>query len=215
MKHLEMVWEFHRTFGLPCRDEPTTPPLEECVLRAGLMSEEGLQELARAFGARDAVAVLDALVDLEYIALGAFAIHGMAPRADIETMLEEDCSTPQVPSLGVQINAIAQIAYHVGDYSAACAEHDTDNTRFALTGLLNVLFATYRVAGMWAIRPAAFAEVHASNMSKLDVDGRPIRDERGKVVKGPNYRAPDLASIVAAATPPPVQVVWPLPWEGY
>jgi len=38
--------------------------------------------------------------------------------------------------------------------------------------------------------------VHNSNMSKLGEDGRPIHREDGKVMKGPNYRPPDLKSIL-------------------
>ncbi len=37
-----------------------------------------------------------------------------------------------------------------------------------------------------------FAEVHKSNMSKLGEDGKPIYREDGKVMKGPNYKEPDL-----------------------
>ncbi len=39
-------------------------------------------------------------------------------------------------------------------------------------------------------------EVHRSNLSKLDEDGRPVKDDAGKFVKGPNYRPPDVASIL-------------------
>ena len=42
----------------------------------------------------------------------------------------------------------------------------------------------------------AFAIVHKSNMSKLDEDGKPIRREDGKILKGPNYVAPDMSSVV-------------------
>ena len=41
-----------------------------------------------------------------------------------------------------------------------------------------------------------FRRVHASNMSKLGDDGKPIRREDGKILKGPNYKAPDLMDIV-------------------
>ena len=44
----------------------------------------------------------------------------------------------------------------------------------------------------------AFALVHASNMSKLDDDGNPVRREDGKILKGPNYTPPDMSPIVAA-----------------
>ena len=41
----------------------------------------------------------------------------------------------------------------------------------------------------------AITEVHRSNMSKLDADGKPIRREDGKIMKGPNYQAPDLSNL--------------------
>lgn len=43
---------------------------------------------------------------------------------------------------------------------------------------------------------AAFDLVHESNMSKLDDNGKPIRREDGKILKGPNYKAPDMSSVV-------------------
>ena len=42
----------------------------------------------------------------------------------------------------------------------------------------------------------AFYRVHMSNMSKLGEDGKPIYREDGKVLKGPNYKAPDLSDLV-------------------
>lgn len=41
-----------------------------------------------------------------------------------------------------------------------------------------------------------FDEIHRSNMSKLDEDGKPIYREDGKVLKGPNYIKPDIARIL-------------------
>lgn len=42
----------------------------------------------------------------------------------------------------------------------------------------------------------AFKRVHESNMSKLGEDGKPIYREDGKVLKGPNYKEPDLSDLV-------------------
>lgn len=42
----------------------------------------------------------------------------------------------------------------------------------------------------------AVDRVHASNMSKLGEDGKPIRREDGKILKGPNYKEPDLSDLV-------------------
>jgi predicted HAD superfamily Cof-like phosphohydrolase len=42
----------------------------------------------------------------------------------------------------------------------------------------------------------ALRRVHKSNMSKLDDDGKPVKREDGKVLKGPNYQPPDLSDLV-------------------
>jgi phosphoribosyl-ATP pyrophosphohydrolase len=42
----------------------------------------------------------------------------------------------------------------------------------------------------------AFARVHLSNMSKLDDAGKPVKREDGKILKGPNYKAPDMKDLV-------------------
>ena len=39
-------------------------------------------------------------------------------------------------------------------------------------------------------------EVHASNMTKLGADGRPVRRADGKILKGPDYRPPDIAAVL-------------------
>lgn len=45
----------------------------------------------------------------------------------------------------------------------------------------------------------AFARVHTSNMSKLDSNGNPVLREDGKVMKGPNYKKPDLTDLLGKA----------------
>ena len=44
----------------------------------------------------------------------------------------------------------------------------------------------------------ALTRVHKSNLSKLGLDGKPIRRQDGKVLKGPNYQPPDLRDLVHA-----------------
>lgn len=48
--------------------------------------------------------------------------------------------------------------------------------------------------------PAATAAVHDSNMSKLGEDGKPIKREDGKVLKGPNYHKPDMTPFITPIT---------------
>lgn len=66
----------------------------------------------------------------------------------------------------------------------------------ALTDLQYVLDGAYLAFGFGAVKNAAFAEVHASNMSKLGANGKPILREDGKVLKGENYFKPNLGQFV-------------------
>jgi len=63
----------------------------------------------------------------------------------------------------------------------------------ALTDLLYVIYGTGHAYGIDL--DVCFEEVHTSNMSKL-VDGYAQKNEMGKVMKGPDYFAPDLETIL-------------------
>ena len=59
--------------------------------------------------------------------------------------------------------------------------------------LTDILYVTYGAGHAFGINlDACFNEVQNSNMSKLGKDGKPIYNESGKVMKGPNYFKPDL-----------------------
>ena len=67
---------------------------------------------------------------------------------------------------------------------------DLENIAKELCDLLYVVYGTALTYGIDV--DECFREVHASNMSKLGEDGKPIYREDGKVLKGPNYRPPCL-----------------------
>jgi predicted HAD superfamily Cof-like phosphohydrolase len=61
----------------------------------------------------------------------------------------------------------------------------------------DLLYVVYGAAVEYGIPlDAVFEEIHASNMSKLGADGSPVYRGDGKVVKGPNYRPPDIAKVL-------------------
>ena len=63
--------------------------------------------------------------------------------------------------------------------------------------LTDILYVTYGAGHAFGIDlDKCFDEVQNSNMSKLDEDGKPIYNEHGKVMKGPNYFKPDLSKYV-------------------
>ena len=64
--------------------------------------------------------------------------------------------------------------------------------------LTDILYVTYGAGHAFGINlDKCFAEVQNSNMSKLDENGKPIYNEHGKVMKGPNYFKPDLSKFVS------------------
>ena len=63
--------------------------------------------------------------------------------------------------------------------------------------LTDILYVTYGAGNAFGINlDKCFEEVQDSNMSKLDENGKPIYNEYGKVMKGPNYFKPDLSKFV-------------------
>ena len=64
--------------------------------------------------------------------------------------------------------------------------------------LTDILYVTYGAGHAFGINlDRCFEEVQNSNMSKLGKDGKPIYNEKGKVMKGPNYFKPNLGKFVA------------------
>tara|TARA_B100000700_G_C14774419_1_gene728271 strand:- start:15 stop:386 length:372 start_codon:yes stop_codon:yes gene_type:complete len=63
--------------------------------------------------------------------------------------------------------------------------------------LTDILYVTYGAGHAFGINlDECFDEVQKSNMSKLDKNGKPIYNEAGKVMKGPNYFKPDLSKFL-------------------
>ena len=64
--------------------------------------------------------------------------------------------------------------------------------------LTDILYVTYGAGHAFGINlDKCFAEVQRSNMSKLGNDGKPIYNENGKVMKGPNYTKPNLEQFIS------------------
>ena len=63
--------------------------------------------------------------------------------------------------------------------------------------LTDILYVTYGAGHAFGINlDKCFEEVQNSNMSKLDNNGKPIYNDNGKVMKGPNYFKPDLSKYI-------------------
>tara|TARA_B100002019_G_C21032258_1_gene480152 strand:- start:214 stop:585 length:372 start_codon:yes stop_codon:yes gene_type:complete len=75
---------------------------------------------------------------------------------------------------------------------------DKKDIKEVADALTDILYVTYGAGHAFGINlDKCFEEVQKSNMSKLGNDGKPIYNERGKVMKGPKYFKPDLKKFVA------------------
>ena len=74
---------------------------------------------------------------------------------------------------------------------------DKKDIKEVADALTDILYVTYGAGHAFGINlDDCFKEVQSSNMSKLGIDGKPIYNEKGKVMKGPNYYKPDLNKFV-------------------
>ena len=75
---------------------------------------------------------------------------------------------------------------------------DSKDIKEVADALTDILYVTYGAGHAFGINlDKCFEEVQNSNMSKLGTDGKPIYNDKGKVMKGPNYFKPDLKKFVA------------------
>ena len=87
------------------------------------------------------------------------------------------------------------IKEELDEFKEALDKKDIKEVADALT---DILYVTYGAGHAFGIDlDKCFEEVQNSNMSKLGEDGKPIYNEKGKVLKGPKYFKPDLKKFVA------------------
>ena len=96
-----------------------------------------------------------------------------------------------------KINALrlSLIKEELEELSKAIQENDILEVADALT---DILYVTYGAGHAFGINlDKCFEEVQKSNMSKLGKDGKPIYNEQGKVMKGPDYFKPNLSKLLS------------------
>lgn len=102
---------------------------------------------------------------------------------------------PGIPESRLQMR-LAILEEEVAELRAAAEAGDMVEVLDALCDIQYVLDGTFLEFGLHGVKGKAMVEVHASNMSKLGIDGRPVLREDGKVLKGPHFFPPDLASLL-------------------
>ena len=106
--------------------------------------------------------------------------------------IKEKASFPDDKITALRYDLIKE---ELGELKEAIDNKDIKEVADALT---DILYVTYGAGHAFGINlDKCFEEVQNSNMSKLGIDGKPIYNDKGKVMKGPNYFKPNLGKFVA------------------
>ena len=101
---------------------------------------------------------------------------------------------PQFPDKKIMQLRLDLIQEELNELKEAMEKKNLKEIADALT---DILYVTYGAGYAYGINlDKCFKEVQRANMSKLGTDGKPIFNEKGKVMKGPNYTAPNLKKFV-------------------
>ena len=112
----------------------------------------------------------------------------------METYGQEVKKTPSFPDNKIIQLRIDLIKEELKEFQEAINNKDLLEIADALT---DILYVTYGAGHSFGIDlDKCFAEVQRSNMSKLGENGKPIYNEHGKVMKGPNYIKPNLKQFI-------------------
>tara|TARA_B100000767_G_scaffold272979_1_gene301952 strand:+ start:2838 stop:3209 length:372 start_codon:yes stop_codon:yes gene_type:complete len=112
----------------------------------------------------------------------------------MQTFGQEVRSEASLPSDKIINLRLDLISEELSELNEAIEKKDIKEVADALT---DILYVTYGAGHSFGINlDKCFEEVQNSNMSKLGPDNKPIYNEHGKVMKGPNYFKPDLSKIV-------------------
>ena len=116
-------------------------------------------------------------------------------RKFMETFGQEIKKKAEFPEIKITELRYALIKEELNELKEAIENKDIKEVADALT---DILYVTYGAGHAFGINlDKCFEEVQNSNMSKLGLDGKPIYNEMGKVMKGPKYFKPDLSKFVA------------------
>ncbi len=112
----------------------------------------------------------------------------------MKTFGQEVKSKPSLSTDKINNLRLSLIKEELDELKDAIHKKDLVEVADALTDILYVTYGAGHAFGINLDR--CFDEVQNSNMSKLDNDGKPIYNENGKVMKGPNYFKPNLSKFV-------------------
>ena len=112
----------------------------------------------------------------------------------MQTFGQETKEKAEFPSEDIVNLRYELITEELNELKDAISKRDIKEVADALT---DILYVTYGAGHAFGIDlDKCFEEVQNSNMSKLGNDGKPIYNDKGKVMKGPNYFKPNLTKFL-------------------
>ena len=107
---------------------------------------------------------------------------------------QQTLTKPTLPGYGLGALRIDLIEEELDELKEAIVDQDIVEIADALTDILYVVYGAGHAFGIDLDK--CYAEVHRSNMTKLDDDGKPLFREDGKVMKSSSYEPPNLSKII-------------------
>ena len=112
----------------------------------------------------------------------------------MQTFGQEVKTSPSFPTEKIVKLRYELIKEELSELNEAIKDKNLEEIADALT---DILYVTYGAGHAFGINlDKCFQEVQNSNMSKLGEDGKPVYNDRGKVMKGPNYFKPNLKKLI-------------------
>jgi len=115
----------------------------------------------------------------------------------MEAFGQEVKTEPEFPDFSTRELRLELIREEYEELEEAIENRDIVEVADALTDLLYVIYGAGHAFGIDL--DACYTEVHYSNMSKLGPDGKPMKRDDGKVMKGPEFFEPELAEVLGIA----------------
>ena len=112
----------------------------------------------------------------------------------MKTFGQEVKTKPELSNDKINDLRISLINEELEELKKAIEDNDILEVADALTDILYVAYGAGHAFGINLDK--CFNEVQEANMSKLDSNGKPIYNETGKVMKGPNYFKPNLSKFL-------------------
>lgn len=197
----ELLWDFQTIYDLSRSEVPALPDrndpdgLSLRILRKKLLEEE-YNEYLDGEASHDLVEIADALGDILYIAYGTVVSYGLSTGFEgIYPMPEQMIPGLPAPANVIRASSKERMMKAWSDYAAA---EEADDLYAISVALRKIIDECYSISVCYGLpMHVIFAEIHRSNLSKLDPEtGKPIYREDGKVLKGSAYTPPDISTII-------------------